>query len=239
MSAELQAARRDSTLILTLSNPGTRNTLHPDLCAAAIEVLSTAERDDTVRAVVLTGAAGYFCAGSMFHDYRSRTKDELVDSLDTLQGWIAAIQECPKPVIAAVEGGAEGAGFSLALACDLIVSGTSATFAMPSVLSGQIAEGTAAWLLAQSLPRHMAAEILLGGKPLNAARLHALGTINRLVTDGTALDTALDWADELARYSPKALEQMKALLASALQEDLAQHFVNEKQAFVEVLMHNK
>jgi enoyl-CoA hydratase/carnithine racemase len=63
MSAELKASRRDATLILTLSHPGARNALHPDMYAAAIETLATAERDDSLRAVVLTGADRYFCAG--------------------------------------------------------------------------------------------------------------------------------------------------------------------------------
>ncbi|WP_170942320.1 enoyl-CoA hydratase-related protein, partial [Noviherbaspirillum denitrificans] len=63
MSAELQASRRDTTLILTLSNPGARNALHPDMYAAAIETLSTAERDESVRAVILTGADQVFCSG--------------------------------------------------------------------------------------------------------------------------------------------------------------------------------
>ena len=63
MSAELKAARSNGTLIMTLSNPGARNALHPDMYAAAIETLSTAERDDSVRAVILTGTDGFFCAG--------------------------------------------------------------------------------------------------------------------------------------------------------------------------------
>ncbi|MEO7031884.1 MAG: enoyl-CoA hydratase-related protein, partial [Herbaspirillum sp.] len=63
MSAELQTSRRDGTLILTLSNPGVRNALHPDMYTAAIEALATAERDDSVRVVVLTGADNFFCSG--------------------------------------------------------------------------------------------------------------------------------------------------------------------------------
>ena len=63
MSAEIQASRHEATLILTISNPGAKNALHPDMFAAAVEVLSTAERDDTIRAVILTGADNFFCAG--------------------------------------------------------------------------------------------------------------------------------------------------------------------------------
>jgi enoyl-CoA hydratase/carnithine racemase len=136
MSAELKASRRDATLILTLSNPGLRNVLHPDMFAAAIETLSTAERDDTLRAVVLTGADNFFSAGGNLNsllENRKREQSAQAESLDQLHGWIEAIRDCPKPVIAAVDGAAAGAAFSLALACDLIVAGASAKFLMAYV----------------------------------------------------------------------------------------------------------
>ncbi|HVL74632.1 MAG TPA: enoyl-CoA hydratase-related protein, partial [Noviherbaspirillum sp.] len=136
MSAELIAQRRDATLVLTISNPGARNALHPDMYAAAIETLTTAERDDSLRAVVLTGADQYFCAGGNLRrllENRSKDPSEQAQSIDQLHGWIEAIRDCPKPVIAAVEGGAAGAGCSLALACDFIVAGQSAKFAMSYV----------------------------------------------------------------------------------------------------------
>jgi enoyl-CoA hydratase/carnithine racemase len=240
MSAELQASRRDATLILTLSNPGARNALHPDMYAAAIETLSTAERDDTIRAVVLTGADGFFCAGGNLNrllENRSKDKSAQAESIDNLHGWIEAIRDCPKPVIAAVEGAAAGAGFSLALACDLIVAGASAKFVMAYVNVGLTPDGGGSWFLAQALPRQLAAEILIGGKPVPASRLHELGLVNRMVADGTVLDTALDWADELAALSPNAVERIKALTQEAQHNTLAQHFEAEKRHFVESLHH--
>src|SRR5690606_20283670 len=133
MSAELIASRHDSTLILTLSNPGVLNALHPDMYAAGVETLITAERDDSIRAVVLTGANHYFCAGGNLNRLlENRAKDESVQAqtIDQLTAWINALRDCPKPVIAAVDGAAAGAGFALALACDLIVAGEHAKFVM-------------------------------------------------------------------------------------------------------------
>src|SRR3569832_2124696 len=130
MTAELQASRRDATLILTLSNPGAKNALHPDMYAAAVETLSTAERDDSIRAVILPGADNFFCSGGNLH------------------GWIEAIGDCPNPVIAAVVGGAAGAGFSLALACDLIVAASSAKFSMSFVWVGLFLVCGGFWFLA-------------------------------------------------------------------------------------------
>jgi enoyl-CoA hydratase/carnithine racemase len=240
MSAELQASRRDATLILTLSNPGAKNALHPDMYAAAIETLSTAERDASIRAVVLTGANNFFCAGGNLNRLlENRTKDKSVqaESLDSLHGWIQAIRDCPKPVIAAVEGAAAGAGFSLALACDMLVAGASAKFVMAYVKVGLTPDGGGSWFLAQALPRQLASEILIEGKPVAASRLHELGLVNKLVADGAALDTALDWADELATLSPNAVERVKSLIQQAPEHSLTRHLQAEKQSFVESLHH--
>ena len=240
MSAELKASRRDATLILTLSNPGAQNTLHPDMYAAAIETLATAERDDSVRAVVLTGAGNFFCAGINPHrllESRTRSEVEQAEAIDTLHGWIEDIRACPKPVIAAVEGTAAGTGFALALACDMIVASASATFAMNYARIGLTPDGGASWFLVQALPRQLASEILIEGKPVSASRLHELGVVNKLVADGTALDTALDWADELGDASPSAIENIKSLLQEAHQNPLARHFESEKRHFIESLRH--
>lgn len=98
MSAELLASRPpecESTLVLTLSNPGARNALHPDMYAAGIEALATAERDPSIRAVVLTGADRFFCAGGNLNrllDNRSKDPSFQADSIDMLGAWISAIR---------------------------------------------------------------------------------------------------------------------------------------------------
>lgn len=240
MSAELKADRRDATLILTLSNPGAKNALHPDMYAAAIETLSTAERDTSIRAVVLTGADNFFCAGGNLNrllENRAKDKSVQAETIDSLSGWIQALRDCPKPVIAAVEGAAAGAGFSLALACDLIVAGESAKFVMSYVSVGLTPDGGGSWFLTRALPRQLATEILIGGKPVLAPRLHELGVVNRVVADGAALETALAWADELAGLSPNAVENIKSLVQEAHDNTLTRHFAAEKHSFVESLHH--
>ncbi len=128
MSAELltdHPAGSDTTLVLKLSNPGARNALHPDMYAAGIEAFNTAERDPSVRAIVLPGADNFFCSGGNLNRLmENRAKDPSVQtqSIDLLAEWISALCASTKPIIAAVEGAAAGAGFSLALAGDLIVA---------------------------------------------------------------------------------------------------------------------
>ena len=240
MSAELKASRRDSTLILTISNPGVKNALHFDMFAAAIETLTTAERDDAIRAVVLTGADDSFCAGSNLNrllESRGKEKSDQADAIDNLHGWIEAIRDCPKPVIAAVEGTASGAGFALALACDMIVASESSEFLMSYVNVGLTPDGGASWFLTRALPRQMATEILLEGKAVSALRLQELGLVNKVVADGSALDAALAWADELGNRSPNAVERIKSLVREAQDNTLSQQFAAEKHHFVESLHH--
>lgn len=240
MPAELLASRHEHTLILTLSNPGASNALHPDMYAAGIEALETAERDDALRAIVLTGAGEAFSVGGNLHRLlENRAKDRSVqaDAIEQLHSWIAAIRDCSKPVIAAVEGPAAGAGFSLALACDLIVAGQSAHFMMAHVHVGLTPDGGASWFLSQSLPRQLATEILLNGEALSPERLHQAGVVNRVVADGTALDAALAWGERLAELSPNACMHIKALLRDAPSNSLPLHFEAEKQSFVDSLHH--
>jgi enoyl-CoA hydratase/carnithine racemase len=184
MPAELLASRRDATLILTLSNPGAKNALHPDMYAAGIEALSTAERDPDIRAVVLTGAGDVFCAGGNLNrllENRAKPPAVQAESIDQLHNWIEAIRDCNKPVIAAVEGPAAGAGFSLVLACDLIVAAQSAKFVMAYVKVGLSPDGGASWFLSQALPRQLATEILIEGQAVSSERLHHFGLVNRVV----------------------------------------------------------
>ncbi|HWT70685.1 MAG TPA: enoyl-CoA hydratase [Oxalicibacterium sp.] len=240
MSAELLASRHEATLILTVSNPGSRNALHPDMFAAAVETLSTAERDDTIRAVVLTGADNFFCSGGNLRkllEQQSQSKVAQAEMVDGLRGWIEAIRDCPKPVIAAVDGAAIGAGFSLALACDLIVAGMSAKFAMAYVNIGLTPDGGASWLLTQALPRQLATEILIQGAQIPASRLHELGLVNKVVADGFALREALQWADELAALSCNAVDRIKLLLREASENTLPKQFSSETFHFVESLNH--
>jgi enoyl-CoA hydratase/carnithine racemase len=243
MSAELLASRpaeSESTLVLTLSNPGARNALHPDMYAAGIEALDTAERDPSIRTIVLTGADQFFCAGgNLGRLLENRAKDPSVQeqAIELLGAWITALRASSKPVIAAVEGAAAGAGFSLALACDLIVAADDAKFVMSYARVGLTPDGGASWFLTRALPRQLATEVLLEGKPIGAARLHEVGVVNRLAKPGTVRDVALTWADELSRVSPNAKARIKALIGAASGQPLADHLNTERDSFVASLQH--
>ena len=240
MAAELRIDRHGSTLVLTFSNPGFRNALGPGMYVACIDAFDGIASDASIRAVVLTGADGMFCAGGDLNrllENRGQPPQVQADSIDNLHRMTRAITGCTKPVIAAVEGYAAGAGMSLALACDMITAGTSARFVMAYVKVGLSPDGGGSWFATQALPRQTAAEMMLEGDAWPAARLHALGVVNTLVDDGKALDAAFEHAERLAALSPHALGRIKQLIAKAADVSLEHHLLDERESFVACLHH--
>ena len=178
MAAELRSASEGRTMVLTLSNPEHRNALGPEIYAAGVEALNAADSNPEVRSVVITGAGSTFCAGGNLQrllENRQKPPEVQAQSIEGLHGWIEAIRTFPKPVIAAVEGAAAGAGFSLALACDFIVAADNAVFVMAYSSVALSPDGGGTWSLAQALPRQLVTELLMCGERIVAERLAQLG----------------------------------------------------------------
>ena len=225
MPAELQSTSQGQTLILTLRNPELRNALDPAMYAAGVEALSVAERSADIRSVVITGADGMFCAGGNLQRLlanRQQPPEVQAQSIEGLHSWIETIRTYPKPVIAAVEGAAAGAGFSLALACDFIVAARNAVFVMAYSNVALSPDGGASWSLSHALPRQIATEILMGGERMGAERLQALGVVNRLAEPGQALQQALELAQQIARGPELAMGRIKHLCRMAPRNTLEQ-----------------
>jgi enoyl-CoA hydratase/carnithine racemase len=240
MTSELKSTSNGRTMVLTLSNPEHRNALGPEMYAAGVEALSVAESSSEVRSVVITGEGATFCAGGnlqRLQDNRQRPPDVQAQSIEGLHGWIEAIRTFPKPVIAAVEGAAAGAGFSLALACDLIVAAEDAHVVMAYSSVALSPDGGASWSLARSMPRQLAAELLLLGERIGAPRLQALGVVNRIVPAGAALDDALAIAGRLNDRAPNVLASIKELMADADAASLQSQLTAERDQFVRNLHH--
>ncbi|AVO40088.1 oxepin-CoA hydrolase, alternative type [Simplicispira suum] len=240
MAAELTSRTDGQTLVLTLSHPGRLNTLSPDIYAAGIEALNGAERSADVRSVVLTGADGLFCAGgdlARLQANRQQPPAVQAASIDALHDWIETIRTYPKPVVAAIEGAAAGAGFSLVLACDFAVAARSARFSLAYSRVGLSPDGGASWALAQAVPRALAAEWLMLGEAISAERLHALGVINRLTEPGAALAGALNLCASLHARAPNVLASVKELLVDAAGSDLHAQLARERRHFVDNLHH--
>jgi len=240
MTAELKSASRGRTMVLTISNPELRNALGPEIYAAGVEALNAADSNPEVRSVVITGEGSNFCAGGNLQrllSNRDKAPEVQAQSIDGLHGWIDAIRTFPKPVIAAVEGAAAGAGFSLALACDLIVAAENAVFVMAYSSVGLSPDGGGTWSLAQALPRQVASELLMCGERIVPARLQQLGVVNRVAPPGTALAEALALAERLNERAPNTLGSIKELLNDAAGASMARQLAAERDHFVRNLHH--
>lgn len=240
MTAELKSASQGRTMVLTISNPEHRNALGPEIYAAGVEALNAADSNPEVRSVVITGAGSSFCAGGNLQrllDNRARPREVQAQSIEGLHGWIEAIRTFPKPVIAAVEGAAAGAGFSLALACDFIVAADNAIFVMAYSSVALSPDGGGSWSLARALPRQLVSELLMCGERIGAPRLHAMGVVNQVSAAGSALADALVLAERLNERAPNALASVKELLNEAADSDLHAQLAREGRHFVDNLHH--
>ena len=240
MSAQLLSTSEGATLILTLSNPEHRNALGPEIYAAGVEALSVAETSSEIKSVVITGEGDIFCAGGNLQRLiknRQQAPEHQAQSIEGLHNWIETIRTFPKPVIAAVEGPAAGAGFSLALACDMIVAARNSVFLMAYSNIALSPDGGGSWSLSRSLPRQLAIEILMMGERINAERLHQLGVVNRLSEPGQALGTALSMANLLNQKAHNALTSIKELVNEADSASLNQQLALERDHFVKNLHH--
>jgi enoyl-CoA hydratase/carnithine racemase len=240
MGAQLQSTSHGRTMVLTISNPEHRNALGPDVYAAGVEALNAADSNPEIGSVVITGAGSTFCAGGNLQrllDNRGKPPEFQAQSIEGLHGWIDAIRTFPKPVIAAVEGAAAGAGFSLALACDFIVAADNAVFVMAYSSVALSPDGGGSWSLARALPRQLVSEILMCGERIGAPRLQQLGIVNRVSAAGGALDEALSVAERLNERAPNALASIKELVNDAGHATLTQQLASERDHFVRNLHH--
>ncbi|MEY2953964.1 MAG: hypothetical protein RLZZ401_2051 [Pseudomonadota bacterium] len=240
MAASISSSSHGQTLVLTWSNPEYRNALGPDIYAGGIEALNAAERNPDVRSVILTGAGSVFSAGGNLQRLkanRAQAPEVQARSIENMHDWIESIRNFPKPVIAAVEGAAAGAGFSLALACDLIVAAEDAQFVMAYSRVALSPDGGASHALVHALPRQLATELLMCGERVGARRLAELGIVNALQAPGQALAGALALAERLNTLAPNVLASIKELINKAPQASLNQQLADERDDFVRNLHH--
>ena len=240
MTSALKSTSEGQTLILTISNPEFKNALSPEIYAAGVEALNAAETNPEIRSVIITGEGSAFCAGGNLQRLlanRQQPKDIQAQSIDGLHNWIDSIRTYPKPIIAAVEGAAAGAGFSLVLACDFCVASSDAVFVMSYSTVGLSPDGGGSWVLGRALPRQLANELLMCGERISAQRLFDFGLVNRVCNSGSALREALGVAERLNARAPNALASIKELLNDAASNNLSQHFQAEREHFVRNL-HN-
>lgn len=207
----------EGVVVVTLDRPDQRNALGWQAWADLNEALTRVRDDDTARVLVLTGEGGCFSAGGDVKSSPERGQGVAAPAarLSEAHRAVTTLSRLPIPTIAAVEGFAVGVGWSLVLACDLVVAAEDAFFAAPFVQRGLIPDGGMALLLTRAVGRQHALALLMLGERVPAPEAASMRLVNRLTAPGEALDTALDLADRLRSGAPDALMLTKRMVRAA------------------------
>ncbi|HVQ21927.1 MAG TPA: enoyl-CoA hydratase-related protein [Candidatus Saccharimonadia bacterium] len=214
---------------LILDRPDALNALDRELKAVLLAALRAAARDRAVRTVILTGAGRAFCAGQDLRERGDGAPGLDVELRERYIPLIEAIQRIEKPIVAAVNGVAAGAGFSLALACDLRVMADTATFISAFGRIGLAPDSGLSWFLPRLVGPARAAQIVMTTDPVDAATAERIGLVNRVVPADTCLAEAQALAARLATGAPMALGLAKRSLAYSLEHDLSSSLAFEAE----------
>jgi 2-(1,2-epoxy-1,2-dihydrophenyl)acetyl-CoA isomerase len=239
----LREVTPDGVAWLTLNRPQAGNALTSEQRERIIALLDEASGDQRVRAVVLTGAGSrYFCTGADLSNLKSpaaplpegapeRPAGSVARAIaGGAQRLIAAVLDCEKPVIAAVNGTAAGIGCHLAYACDLVLAADSAKFIEVFVRRGLVVDGGGAYLLTRLIGPQRAKELIFFGDDLPAAEAYRMGLVNRVVAAGELRATAADWAGRLAVGPTVAFGLGKGLINRSLDGDRSASLAEEAMA---------
>ena len=222
----------DHVATITLNRPERRNAISTQMLAQLTKRLQEADRSRDVRAIIITGAnPGGFCAGLDLVD--ATAGRDIGGSSDDGGGSGGSMQtrdlptivlfEIDTPVIAAVNGGAAGYGFDLALGCDIRLMAQSAKLAAAFTKRGVVPESGGTWYLPRLVGWGKAAELIYLGKTVLADEALELGLVNAVVPDDDLMKTATDWALQIAANAPLAVQSAKRLMRHGWTEDFQSH----------------
>lgn len=218
----------DGVAVVLLNRPDATNALSLNLQALLSQAFTELTADPAVRVIVLTGGSKVFAAGG---DIKSMADAGAIDILQrhTERVW-APIEQCPKPVIAAVCGYAFGGGNELAMHCDIVIAGVSASFAQPEIRIGIMPGIGGTQRLVRAVGKFNAMRILLTGKPVTAQEAQIMGLVSSVVADDQVLPEALTMARAIAAMPPLAAMQIKEVVLAGMDAPLDVALMLERKA---------
>jgi len=232
---------RGSIALLTLNRSAARNALSEALIAALHAEIDAIGADNAIRAVVIAANGPAFSAGHDLKELTARRSDAdggkayYRQIMTSCSAMMQAIVQCPKPVIAAVNGIATAAGCQLVATCDLAVAAATARFATPGVDIGLFCS-TPMVALTRNVPRKQAMEILLTGVPVPAERAREIGLVNRVVAEGTEVAEAIALGDLIATKSRHTVKIGKAAFYKQAEMSLAEAYAYASEVMTENMM---
>lgn len=211
MSDAVLVERHAAVAVVTMNLPQKRNALDISLVEALVESLTRLQDSGEIRALVLTGGR-HFCAGG---DLSALDNPPLAmrRAMQMGQRIVRALTAGPLPVVAAVQGTAYGAGFSMAMACDFVVADEGASFCAAFGRVGLTPDYGLLWTLPQRVGIGVARELVMLCEPVPGTKAHELGLVDRLAESGKVPETALDLAERLAQAPPATIATTKSVLA--------------------------
>jgi len=214
MSDFVLRERQGATLIIRINRPERRNAFDVEVRAGIASAVLEARDDDSIRAVILTGTGGMFCAGGDLKSLAGEKRPVLQgrDRIRRLHHWFRDLVNLEKPVIAAVDGAAFGAGFNLALACDFILATPRARFCAAFGRIGLVPDLGGFFLLPRIVGLQRAKDIVFSARELDAEEAHKLGIVLRIVPAEQLQDAALALAERYHHASTEALGIAKNIL---------------------------
>jgi 2-(1,2-epoxy-1,2-dihydrophenyl)acetyl-CoA isomerase len=226
--AEVETSRDGPVLTITLNRPDVLNAFNGDMHRALAAALKEA-REPEVRAVLITGAGRAFCVGQDLTEFREAPGDIGGRLRETYHPNVLAIRNLEKPVIAAVNGAAAGAGLSFACACDLRLASDAASFIPAFINIGLIPDSGGSYFVTRVLGPARAFEWLASGRRLSAAEAHAWGLVSEVVEDDGLPARAAEVAAELAALPTRGIGMTKRLIEHALDASLEAQLAREAQ----------
>lgn len=210
--------RRGAVVILTMSNPGRRNAFFPEMRRKLADTLCSVGMDSEIRAFVLTGEEGHFCAGADLSRSRpaERTPITVRENTKDVNRLLNGIHAGARPVITAVEGDAFGAGMSMASASDKVFAGRTARFGAAFTKIGILPDMGLLYTLKTRVGLPKARELMYLSIPIGAEEAHRIGLVDELTEPGGALAAAVKYAEQLAEMPPLAIAYTKGALATGV-----------------------
>jgi enoyl-CoA hydratase/carnithine racemase len=218
----------DAIVVLRLNRPQVRNALNLDIRVRLADEVTRYGADDKVRCLIITGSDTVFAAGADIGQMAEAGPVEIMAR--NLQKYWRTVMDCPKPVIAAIEGYALGGGLELALCADIIVAGEGARLGLPEVKIGILAGGGGTQKLARLIGSKRAMLLLMTGKMFSAAEALGMGVISEMAPTGQALAHAIAIATEIAAQPPIAVMQIKEIVNAGLNAPLDTALMLERKA---------
>jgi 2-(1,2-epoxy-1,2-dihydrophenyl)acetyl-CoA isomerase len=215
MSDELLSRPDGPVHRLTINRPARRNALTPSLARALAQEIEQVEEAGDARVVILSGAGGHFCAGLDLHWLGSLrggpSTAELQHGLSDFQSAVIAIVRCPVPVLAVMQGTAAGFGFDLALACDMRVAGSSATFISAFARMGLVPDGGSTFTLPRLVGVGRALRLLMTNQTLDAATALSIGLVEEVIEDAALENGVSGIVGELLASADSSIRAIKRL----------------------------